>query len=303
MRSRARAGVLGVCAAIAALAAPAAVVDASTVSAAQQAEEAARSKAEAQANGLLAAIPLPAGATRLTAEPGDDGGALAPAAPSSVPARFAAAAISWAVVAEPATSVLAYLKAHPFGGADFFNRFPPYAPQPALAHVGLAFPNLPIGELPELEGEVILLAAGPNQTDVEISAVAHWVGTPLTVPAGAGSLRITFDGVGPRSHRPHATRVITSARRIEAVRATLDRLRPAGRRVIGVICPRPLGTISLAFYAQRDATGEPLAVATVAAGGCGGAFVSVEGTEGPSLEVDGATSTILALTGLRVPRS
>jgi hypothetical protein len=271
----------------------------SSTYAAQRADEQAHATAEEQAAGLVASMPLPPGTTRLTAEPGDDGGTLAPMGEPGTPGRFTAATITWATVAEPLTTVLAYLDQHPPAGATYFDAFYPPAPLPPLVHIGLSFRGAPRGELSPLSGEVTLLAVAPSQTDLRISAVARWVGTPLAVPAGAKLLRVTFTGVRAAARRHTATRVVTASRKIEAIRAVLNRLPAERPHVHNILCPAPLGRLSLAFYPQQETAGEePIAVAALADGGCGGATVTVEGVEGPPLSEDGASAAIAARTGL-----
>ncbi len=272
--------------------------------AAEQAEREAQARASAQTLALLNSVPMPPGTTRLTAEPGDDGGALSPRLPGGVPRRFEAAAVAWGIVEEPASSVLAYFREHPPAGAQVYDRFPPYAPQPPLAQAGIGFPETADGDFNELSGEIEMLAVEANRTELRVDAVAWWRGTPLTIPAGARLLRITLPGRRPRrtarGRRTTAPRekIVTTPRKIEAIRALLDRLPAEGRHVRNVLCPVNLGTATLAFYPRREPAGEPEATAELVDGGCGGASVAVEGDEGPPLVEEQALTRIVALAGI-----
>lgn len=243
----------------------------------------------ADADAMLAELPLPPGSKESSTDPPEAGSLLAypaygpPATPNAVDEH------TWWLVPVAPTEALAYIYAHlpagttrPISGG---GREGPNDPENTAS--GFTWPGNP----GTLVVWVVRLANG--STALRVDAQVVWV-TPRPaserIPAGARLLTISV-------HEPHGAsakfeamrRAVlgrlpsreTSIARIEKIVALLNELRvhqPGVRH-----CPRGFsGSVQLGFYASPSAP--PLAVTDITAEGCGGVRLTIDGMAEPELE-------------------
>jgi hypothetical protein len=233
--------------------------------------------ATSEATVLLGQLSLPAGAVQSATEPAGDGGYLATAELGAPDTSGLADAHAWWIVPDTPEQVLAYVDEHRPAGAALFNGSP-VAPEPAVPEFTLLRWPEGGGVLGErwLEVKVVRLAEG--ETGVRADAQVLWLRTPAPIPAGAKLLRVAFDTQTQRGTHP-LERNVTSAKRIDAITALLNRLPVARPSLLTFNCPAEFGVVRLDFYAT--ATSPPFAIAVIPVGGCGGVGLTVAGQQQP----------------------
>ncbi len=257
-----------------------------------------KAAAQADAGSLLGELPLPAGSSESATEPAEDGSLLArpgegpPATPNAVDDH------GWWLVPGGPAEALDYVCTH----------LPPGTVSTTISDGGVSGPDTPentigVFALPGTPGTLVVWAVRlpDGSTGLRADAQVVWR-TPRaaseTLPSGAHLLRITVRdrsrnaGVDSRQAESEALRLlerlpakVTSAARIEAVVALLNRLgvaQPGLRH-----CPVELDetSVKLSFQASPDAV--PSAVVDIQPGGCGGVGLTLGGIAEPPLEGGG----------------
>lgn len=264
-----------------------------------EAEEAqARAAAEAEAAQEVAGVQLPGGSLRTALEPQNDEGALARPPVGTLPG-FVFDDAGWAAVPSSESTVAAYLQEHAPPAATVSGASYPPTSLPNPARVRLTYPARPSGPISETEVRVTLLALPNGTTDVRIDGIALWVPVARPLPAGARLLVVTTASRG-RHDGNHRTRRITAQSKIEMARSIIDALRVRRPSMKPMLCPPPIGGLSLAFYARPHAAERPLAAVYFSFGGCAGTSSTIRGVEAPDRESSGAVPELANLLAIKI---
>jgi hypothetical protein len=239
-----------------------------------------KERAAAAARSMLASIATPAHATRLSAAPGSDGGAL------RSPGFLRASSdivddTSWWLVPGPPQTVLNWEKTHlprEFAAAgSSVDGVPPteWSDQYTLPPV--------TGVLTTRDLELEAVNAGNGQTAVRVDAVVTWEpAKPASerVPATAKAVTIAAVSGPPTDTRVPGPVTITAAATVDRLAALVNKLPlyPPGQ----FSCPRDVGrAVRLTFTARPG--GPALAVVTASIGGCGTVAFELGGQSLPAL--------------------
>lgn len=257
-----------------------------------------KSRAAADAASILQSFVPPKGASRLTAAPSADNGALKRPATAIASPDLVDDVSWWKVPGSPQT-VLAWEKAHlpssfrwSGSGSSFTVGHAPtsWSEQWSLASVS--------GVLDERQLAVEAVNDGSGQTALRVDAQVDWVPAKLAserVPASARVVTIAASS-GTVKEKTPAPVTITNAATVAKIASLVDGLPVSspGERS----CPLDLGkAVQMTFRAT--AKGSPLAVVTADSGGCQNVNFTVGGKAQPALSNGGtAARQVLAAAGL-----
>jgi hypothetical protein len=244
--------------------------------------------AAADAASLLARLNLPTSAVRQAGEPaGDDGTLGQPTSRTGSGNQVDVPA--WWVVPETPQQVLAYIDDHPpAGGTRDLSGQSTSSGEPTVTATGFGWPSVP-GRLGLRWLVVAIVPLQDGSTGVRADAEVVWIQTrphSERIPATARRVVVTNSRGSTLVQGPITITARATVARIVSLLNRLPAWQPGA-----YACPADFGWhIRVAFYADPDRVGSPIAVATIDPTGCGVVRLTLAGRAQPAL-ADGSTAT------------